>query len=75
MRGFNQLLLDETGFINRVSFQGGKAVHGPEQSAMAMAKSCDAALVIGSDPLSALPFGTAGPWPRLLSSPSIRAGP
>jgi len=59
MRGFNQLLLDETGFINRVSFQGGKAVHGPEQSAMAMAKSCDAALVIGSDPLSALPFGTA----------------
>jgi len=59
MRGFNQLLLDETGFINRVSFQGGTAVHGPEQSVMAAAKSSDAALVIGADPLSALPFGTA----------------
>lgn len=59
MRGFNQLLLDETGFINRVSFQGGTVVHGPEQSVMAAAKSCDAALVIGADPLSELPFGTA----------------
>ncbi|VVB67584.1 Uncharacterised protein [uncultured archaeon] len=59
MRGFNQLLLDETGFINRVSFQGGRAVHGQEQSVMAAARSCDAALVIGADPLSALPFGTA----------------
>ena len=65
MRGFNQLLLEETGFINRVSFQGGQAVHGPEYSVMAAAKSCDAALVIGSDPLSSLPFGTARALARL----------
>jgi len=69
MRGFNQLLLDETGFINRVSFQGKTAVHGPEQSVMAAAKSCDAALVIGSDPVSALPFGTA----RALAKTSLIA--
>jgi len=69
MRGFNQLLLDETGFINRVSFQGGTTAHGPEQSVMAAAKSCDAALVIGSDPLSALPFGTA----RALAKTSLIA--
>lgn len=59
MRGFNQLLLDDTGFINRVSFEDGQAKHGPENSVIAAAKSCDAALVIGSDPLSSLPFGTA----------------
>jgi formylmethanofuran dehydrogenase subunit B len=59
MRGFNQLLLDRTGFINRVSFKDGKASHGLENSVIAAAKRCDAALVIGSDPLSALPFATA----------------
>jgi formylmethanofuran dehydrogenase subunit B len=59
MRGFNQLLLDQTGFINRVSFAGGEAAHGPEHSVIEAAKSCDAALVIGTDPLSSLPFGTA----------------
>ncbi len=59
MRGFNQLLLNETGYINQVSFQGGEVKHGTEYSVIAAAKSCDAAMVIGSDPLSALPFGTA----------------
>jgi formylmethanofuran dehydrogenase subunit B len=59
MRGFNQLLFDETGYINQVSFKDGETRHGPEHSVVAAAKSCDAALVIGSDPLSALPFGTA----------------
>jgi formylmethanofuran dehydrogenase subunit B len=58
-RGFNQLLLDETGYINQISFKGGETMHGPEHSAVAAAKECDAAMVIGSDPLSALPFGTA----------------
>jgi formylmethanofuran dehydrogenase subunit B len=58
-RGFNQLLLEHTGFINSVSFHGGQATHGPQNSIIAAAKSCDAALVIGSDPLSSLPFGTA----------------
>ena len=60
MRGFNELLLAETGYINQVSFEGGAAKHGPEYSVVSMAKTCDAAIVIGSDPLSALPFGTAG---------------
>lgn len=59
MRGFNELLREKTGFINRVSFRGGSAVHGPEHGVIAAAKSCDAALVIGSDPLSALPMATA----------------
>ncbi|VVB63734.1 Uncharacterised protein [uncultured archaeon] len=57
-RGFNQLLFDDTGFINRVSFHSGNVSHGPENMVTAAAKSCDAALVIGSDPLSSLPFGT-----------------
>jgi formylmethanofuran dehydrogenase subunit B len=63
MRGFNQLLRDQTGFINSVSFRGGAAgaatTHGPEQGLALAAKSSDAALIIGSDPLSSLPFGTA----------------
>jgi len=56
-RGFNQLLLDKTGFIKRVIFQSGLA--SQEQSLVAATKNCDAALVIGSDPLSDLPFGMA----------------
>jgi formylmethanofuran dehydrogenase subunit B len=72
MRGFNQLLLDETGFINRVAFQDGKASHGPENSVIEASKSCDAALVIGSDPLSALPFKTAQ---RLAKVPLIAIDP
>jgi formylmethanofuran dehydrogenase subunit B len=59
MRGFNQLLLGQTGFINSVSFRGGAIRHGPEQGMAVAAKSSDAALIIGSDPLSSLPFGTA----------------
>jgi formylmethanofuran dehydrogenase subunit B len=59
MRGFNELMLEKTGFINRVSFQGSSPAHGAQHSVIAAAKSCDAALAIGSDPLSALPFATA----------------
>lgn len=58
-RGFNQLLLDDTGFINSVSFRSGQANHGPLNSIMNAAKICDAALVVGTDPLSSLPFGIA----------------
>jgi formylmethanofuran dehydrogenase subunit B len=56
-RGFNQLLLNKTGFINRVTFRGGQASH--EQGSETVAKNSDVALVIGSDPLSDLPFGRA----------------
>ena len=65
MRGFNQLMLGQTGFINSVSFQDGKATHELEQSVAVAAKSSDAALIIGSDPLSALPFGTARALARI----------
>lgn len=65
MRGFNQLMLDETGHINQVSFKDGKVSHGPEHSVVAASRSCDAALVIGSDPLSALPFGVAKSLARM----------
>jgi len=57
-RGFNQLMLDETGYINMVSFKDGVS-HGPEHGVVQASKSCDAALVIGSDPLSSTPFGVA----------------
>lgn len=71
-RGFNQLLLDQTGFVNQVSFAGDKPAHGPECSVVEAARSCDACLVIGSDPLSSLPFGTAGALSKL---PTIAIDP
>lgn len=66
-RGFNQTLFDEAGCINRASFAGGSEAvsHGPESSIMEAAKTCDAALVIGSDPISALPAGIARALARL----------
>jgi len=65
MRGFNELLREKTGHVNRVSFTGGEIAYGPEHSVMAAARSCDAALIIGSDPLSSLPAGTARALARL----------
>ncbi len=58
-RGFCQLLREEAGFVNGVSFQGGQMAHSPENMVMAAAKSCDAGLIVGSDPLSSQPLGTA----------------
>ena len=57
-RGFNELMLNETGYINQVSFKNGMH-HGPENDVINAAKSCDVCVVVGSDPLSALPFETA----------------
>lgn len=56
MRGFNEVLFRETGFVNRVRYDG-SASHGNEHSIVEMLgnKSMDALLVIGSDPLSSLP--------------------
>lgn len=56
MRGFNENLFKETGYVNRVKFNG-SAVHD-NRYAIAEAlkeKSIDALLVVGSDPLSSLP--------------------
>jgi len=56
MRGFNELLFKETGFVNRVKF-GPTAVHNDKYSVVRalQEKRVDALLVIGSDPLSSLP--------------------
>ncbi|VVB90411.1 Uncharacterised protein [uncultured archaeon] len=56
MRGFNEALFKETGFVNSVKFDG-KPVHDNKYSIVEAlkAKSIDALLVVGSDPLSSLP--------------------
>jgi formylmethanofuran dehydrogenase subunit B len=56
MRGFNEALFKETGFVNRVKFEN-KPVHDNKYAiAEALkAKSIDVLLVAGSDPLSSLP--------------------
>ncbi len=56
MRGFNEALFKETGFVNRVKFDG-KADHDNSNSIVESLKkkSIDALLVVGSDPLSSLP--------------------
>lgn len=57
MRGFNENLFAETGYVNCVKFENGEAKHGPEYSTVEAlkAKTVDAALIIGSDPLASLP--------------------
>jgi len=56
MRGFNEILFKETGFVNSVKFDG-KAVHEGRYSIVESLrnKSIDALLVVGSDPLSSMP--------------------
>jgi formylmethanofuran dehydrogenase subunit B len=56
MRGFNENLFKETGFVNRVRFHD-TAVHDDKYSIIEALreKSIDALLVAGSDPLSSLP--------------------
>ncbi|WP_340817944.1 formylmethanofuran dehydrogenase subunit B [Methanolobus sp. WCC4] len=63
MRGFDHNLFEETGYINRVKFnpETGEAEHGAEHSVVEAlrSKAVDAALIIGSDPLSSLPLSVA----------------
>ncbi len=56
MRGFNENMFKETGFVNRVKFEEA-AVHDDKYSIVEALrnKSIDALLVMGSDPLSSLP--------------------
>jgi formylmethanofuran dehydrogenase subunit B len=58
-RGFNQLLMERAGSADRVSFKGGEVRSGREHGVIAAARSSDLAIVVGSDPLSSLPFGAA----------------
>ncbi|HQF17460.1 MAG: hypothetical protein A4E45_00609 [Methanosaeta sp. PtaB.Bin039] len=59
MRGFNQTLFEQTGGINQVSFADGEARRGQENGIISALDSCDAALVVGSDPVSSLPAAFA----------------
>jgi formylmethanofuran dehydrogenase subunit B len=56
MRGFNEILFKETGFVNRVRFHD-TVVHDDKYSIVESFrnKGIDALLVMGSDPLSSLP--------------------
>ncbi|HJH31994.1 MAG TPA: formylmethanofuran dehydrogenase subunit B [Methanosarcinaceae archaeon] len=77
MRGFNQNLFNETGYLNRVKFEKGDSTdvqHGAEFSIVETLnnKAADAALVIGSDPLSSLPRVIAE---HLLNIPVITIDP
>jgi len=73
MRGFNEALFKETGFINRVKFEG-KPVHDNKYAVVEVlkAKSIDALLITGSDPLSSLPRSVL---PHLSSIPVICIDP
>lgn len=56
MRGFNEALFKETGFVNRVKFEG----NGVQDNKYAIIealknKSIDALIVVGSDPVLSLP--------------------
>jgi len=74
MRGFNETLFEETGYVNSVKFEDGTVKHGPEYSIVESlkAKSVDAALIIGSDPLSSLPRSVSK---NLLEIPVISMDP
>lgn len=74
MRGFNENLFEETGFVNRVKFEAGSVKHGPEYSVVESlkAKAVDAALIIGSDPLANLPYSIIK---ELLEIPLITIDP
>ncbi len=77
MRGFNQNMFNETGHLNRVKFEKGnntKVQHGAEFSIVESLneKKVDAALIIGSDPLSSLPRAVAD---HLLNIPVITIDP
>ena len=56
MRGFNETLYERTGEINRYSFRDGRS--DPEYSFSSIVKSGknDVVVVIGSDPVSSLPY-------------------
>jgi len=72
MRGFNENLFKETGFVNSVRFND-KVTHDSKYSiAEAMRnKSIDALLVMGSDPLSCLPRSIIQKIPIICIDPCV----
>lgn len=73
MRGFNEALFKETGFVNRVKFET-EGVHDNKYSIMEslIRKNIDAIIVVGSDPLVSLPHPVL---PYLASIPVICIDP
>ena len=71
-RGLDQTLFDETGHTGKVKFNSssGTVEHGAAYSFVEALKSedMDAALIIGSDPLSTIPFGISK---KLMDIPTI----
>jgi len=57
LRGFNQSLYEQTGYVNQVSFAAGVS-HGSEFSFLEQVRKrlADCVLIIGSDPFSNLPL-------------------
>ncbi|RJQ29902.1 MAG: formylmethanofuran dehydrogenase subunit B [Peptococcaceae bacterium] len=60
-RGFNHSLYNATGYVNKVSFAGGRVAHGDEFSLLEQVRSraADCLLVVGADLFSALPASLA----------------
>jgi len=73
MRGFNEALFKETGFVNRVKFEG-KGVHDNKYAIIETLKnkSIDALVVVGSDPVLSLPSSVSS---HLASIPVVCIDP
>jgi formylmethanofuran dehydrogenase subunit B len=59
MRGFNELMFQKTGEINRYSFEYTESKPEFEFSKLLMNDTVDTAVIIGTDPLNSLPFEVA----------------
>ncbi|MDY7019537.1 MAG: hypothetical protein SU899_05655, partial [Chloroflexota bacterium] len=57
MRGFNQSLYQQTGYVNKMSFAGAIS-HGDEYSVLEQVRNhlADCVLIVGSNPFSNLPY-------------------
>ncbi len=56
MRGFNELLFEKTGFVNKYSFRERKSAEEFAFHKLLENDMIDTALIIGSDPINSLPF-------------------
>jgi formylmethanofuran dehydrogenase subunit B len=59
MRGFNQLLFEKTGHVNRYSFRDEEAGEKFAFPKLLEDGEIDAALIVGTDPVNSLPFDIA----------------
>lgn len=56
MRGFNELMFEKTGSVNKYSFREGKSSQDFAFYNLLKNDAVDTALIIGTDPLNSLPF-------------------